>query len=181
MRRVQPCEGGPGCANGNPKGKARTTVAANCAIRNGPFIPGKGKKGREPALQRFVDGISSQIKRCFEYEQNLSETTPVRCLSSRRTKFGFSIVRGRVNFRRHWCCLCAPGSNPGKRLGGRRAVQKALLLAGHNPSRSQVYPATEPNGSRNPPLDRFSLPYGKACSASGSNNRVPERTPDQQR
>ena len=80
--------------------------------------------------------------------------------------------------RRHF--LYAPGSNPGNKPAGRHAVQKARLLAVRSPSRLLGSPASEPNGSRIPP-DRLSLPSGKACTASGSSNRVPERTPDRQR
>jgi hypothetical protein len=38
-------------------------------------------------------------------------------------------ITGRVreNFRRRRRCLCAPGNNPGKKPGGRHAVQMALL------------------------------------------------------
>jgi hypothetical protein len=34
---------------------------------------------------------------------------------------------GRANCRRHRRCLCAPGSNPGRRPAGRHEAQKALL------------------------------------------------------
>lgn len=75
---------------------------------------------------------------------------------------------------------CAMCSNRGNRRDGRLAAQTERLLAVRNPNKSQVFPVKELNGSRIP-LDRFSLPYGKACNALESSIRVPERTPDQQR
>jgi hypothetical protein len=88
--------------------------------------------------------------------------------------------RDRENFRHRRRCLCARCNNPGKKPGGRHAVQKALLWAGRNRNISQVYPVPEPNGSRNP-LDRSSLPDGNSYNVLGSNNHVPERTSDPQR
>ena len=83
---------------------------------------------------------------------------------------------------RRCCCLCVPGSSPGKTPDDRRVVQMEQWLAGRSRNRSQVFPVMEPNGNRSlPHLGRSSLPDGKACSAWGSNNRVPERTPDPQR
>jgi hypothetical protein len=85
----------------------------------------------------------------------------------------------RQHLRRHRS-LCAPGSSPGKIPDDHRAAQMALLLAGRNPNKSQVFLWPERNGSRSPP-GLASLPAGKSCNASGSNNHVPGRTPDQQR
>ena len=75
---------------------------------------------------------------------------------------------------------CEPGSTPGNTPDGRLAVQKEPLSAGRIPSKSQMFPVTDLNGIRNSP-GRTSLPYGMSCSALGSNNRVPEKTPDRQR
>ncbi len=87
-----------------------------------------------------------------------------------------------LHHRLHHCCLFAPGSNRGKKPAGRHEVQKAQSWVGRSQNRSQASLVQEPNGihHRNPP-DRFSLPYGMACSVLVSNNRVPERTPDRQR
>jgi hypothetical protein len=80
------------------------------------------------------------------------------------------------------CCLCVPGSSHGRKLDDRRVVQMEQWLAGRSRSRSQVFHGMEPDDTRSlPHLVRSSLPYGKACSAWGSNNRVPGRTPDPQR
>jgi hypothetical protein len=91
---------------------------------------------------------------------------------------GSSFIRGRVLANRRF--PCAPCSNRGNRQAGRLAAQKGRWWADRNPNKSQVFPVKEPNGSRIPPA-RFSLPDGNFCNASGSSNRVPERTPDQQR
>jgi len=89
----------------------------------------------------------------------------------------------RERLRRRERCPCGPGSNPGKTPGGRHAVQKVRWLADRSRNRSRVFPVPEPNGSRNlhHHLGRFSLPHGKACNAWAWSNRVPGRTPDQQR
>ena len=76
--------------------------------------------------------------------------------------------------------LFGPYSSRGNKRADRRAAQTERWLAGRNPNKSQVFPVKVPNGSRIPLLARSSLPCGKACSALGSNNRVPERTPDRQ-
>jgi hypothetical protein len=79
--------------------------------------------------------------------------------------------------------LCAQYSSRGNILACRPAAQTVRSLAVRNPNKSQVFPVKEPNGNRRlPPLPgRSSLPFGRACSAWGSSNRVPKRTPDQQR
>ena len=80
----------------------------------------------------------------------------------------------------HPWCLCARCSTTGKIPAGPLAARKERWLAGHNPNKSQGFPVKEPNGSRNLPV-RFSLPGGKVCIASGSSNRVLEKTLDRQR
>lgn len=140
------------------------------------------EEGRESAPPSHVDGNECPILRRCEPVQILLEKQ-VRRLTLAPDRCETSSVRGRAmhRHRRHYC-PCAPGSNRGKTLDDPHAAQMALLWAGHNPSRSQAYPVMEPNGNRNPlPPGRSSSPYGMACSASGSNNRVPGRTPDQQR
>jgi hypothetical protein len=87
---------------------------------------------------------------------------------------------GRVPYPRRRRCLCVPCSNRGNKLDDRHAAQMERLSAARNPNKSQVFPVKEPNGSRIPP-GRFSLPCGKACNASESNNRVPGKRSDQQR
>ena len=83
---------------------------------------------------------------------------------------------------RRCCCLCVPGSSHGRKPDDRRVVQMEQSLADRSRSRSQVFHGMEPDDTRSlPHLVRSSLPDGKACSAWGSNNRVPERTPDLQR
>jgi len=78
------------------------------------------------------------------------------------------------------CRLSALRSTTGKIPAGHLAARKEQSLAGHNPNKSQAFPVKEPNGSRNLPVRFFSL-GGKACSAWGSSNRVPEKTLDRQR
>jgi hypothetical protein len=106
------------------------------------------------------------------------------CFSLRRTKTGTLLsavllvnVRDASLPRPIPCAMC---NNRGNKPAGRPAAQMERLLAVRNPNKSQVFPVKEPNGSRIPP-GRSSLPFGKACNALGSSNRVPERTPDQQR
>ena len=83
---------------------------------------------------------------------------------------------------RRCCCLYVPGSSHGRRLDDHRVVQMEQSLAVRSLSRLQVFRGMEPDDTRSlPHLVRSSLPDGKACSAWGSNNRVPERTPDPQR
>jgi hypothetical protein len=86
-------------------------------------------------------------------------------------------VRG-SGHRRHF--LFAPYSNRGNTPAGRLEVRMERLLAARNPNKSQAFPVKEPNGSRIP-LDRSSLPGGKACNVLGSKNRVLKRTLDRQR
>jgi len=79
-------------------------------------------------------------------------------------------------------CLCVPGSSPCKTPGDHHVVQMEQSLVGRSRSRSQVCHGKKPADNRSlPHLGRSSLPDGKACSAWGSNNRVPGRTPDPQR
>jgi hypothetical protein len=88
-----------------------------------------------------------------------------------------------VQHQRHF--LCAPGSNPGKKRGDRRVVQKVQWLADHNRNRLLVCREKEqPNDNHHHHhlhLANFSLPDGRLYSALGSNNRVPEKTLDRQR
>ena len=76
-------------------------------------------------------------------------------------------------------CLCAPYSSPGNKPGDHHEAQKERWSVGHNPNKSQEFPAKESNGGRILP-GRPSLPGGKAYSALVSSNRVPERTADRQ-
>lgn len=77
-------------------------------------------------------------------------------------------------------CSCGPGSNPGNIPGDRHVAQKAQLWAGRTRSKSQVSPVSSWNGSRSP-LVRSSWSVCRIYNASGSSNRVLERTPDRLR
>jgi hypothetical protein len=89
---------------------------------------------------------------------------------------------GRRRRARLHCCLYVPGSSPCKTLDDRRVVQMEQSLAGRSRSKSLVSRGKKPADNRSlPHLVRSSLPYGKACSAWGSNNRVLEKMFDPQR
>ena len=125
--------------------------------------------GREP--QRQLAGSSASIvlrKRKYKRGCILRASAPM--------------PPNNVPNERHCCCLYEPGSSRGKKLDDRPLVQMEQSLAGRSRSRSQVFHGMVPDDTRSlPHLVRSSLPYGKACSAWGSNNRVPGRTPDPQR
>jgi hypothetical protein len=68
----------------------------------------------------------SRVPQCFALVR-LDEEGPVFERGHRTRSKRVTCRHGRANFRRRRRCLCAPGSNPGRRPADRHAVQKALL------------------------------------------------------
>ena len=140
-------------------------------------------KSREPSSLEFGAQIAPRSKKEAAGGRLLSlNDVSFNCCASGETEPGNCCLSNSDHRVRLHCCPYVPGSSPGKTPDDRLAVQMEQSWVGRSRSRSLEYRGKKPADNRSlPHLGRSSLPYGKACSAWGSNNRVPERTPDPQR